>query len=59
MLCPYLFEHTKVIQQHHYEYDENSNVIDSQFITAEKYKHKECLKEQCAVYYNGKCNYKK
>lgn len=59
MLCPYLFENTKVIQQHHYEYDENSNVVDSQFVTVEQYTNKECLKEKCAVYCNDKCNYKK
>lgn len=54
MFCPYVrngYMRTTLIK-----YDENENENGSYI--AENYTNAECVKEQCGVWYDGKCNYK-
>jgi len=53
MFCPYVrngFGRATFIQ-----YDENENENGS--VIVETYTHAHCVKEECGVWYDGKCHY--
>lgn len=61
MKCPYRTSRLKHIEQtSHNLIDEETGVSKgSATIITEDYEYCDCLKEECAVYYEGKCHYGK
>lgn len=57
MKCPY---NTIMAERYQMsmEYDEAGNQTDVRYNYVKIPNRTECLKEDCAVYNNGKCNYK-
>lgn len=57
MKCPYNTIMTEGYQMS-MEYDEAGNQTNVKYAYGKVPIRTECLKEDCAVYINGKCNYK-
>lgn len=56
MKCPYNRIENK-IEKYTYEYSPEGNMTKLNVGTIENSAFKECLKEGCAAWYNGHCNY--
>lgn len=59
MQCPYNRKTARWVKQSHNDLiSEDTGVMSGQEeILVEEYVLMDCLKEQCGVYFNGKCNY--
>lgn len=57
MVCPYLFT-VKQIYKKSYEYDDDGKTTVSTDILIEQQTPNSCKKEECAVWHDGRCQYK-
>lgn len=59
MKCPYNLSSIKHFEQTENKLlDEETGVCEGMCITfVENHKYCDCIKEECAVYYDGKCHY--
>lgn len=58
MICPYRnnFVEKQYIKR---KYNEDSaQETDTTIVTTQEFENKECIKEECAVWHDGKCNYR-
>lgn len=58
MKCPYYVISTTQVNQYTYEYDENNLNTFTQHKLLETNALMDCLKEECAVWINGRCMYR-
>lgn len=56
MKCPYTCD-TEQVNQNSYEYDEDGHNIFHEHKLIEHCTYVNCLQEECAVFYDGKCHY--
>ena len=57
MICPYLFT-VKQIYKKSYEYDDDGKTTVNTDILIEQQVPNSCGKEECAVWHDGRCQYK-
>ncbi len=58
LLCPYLEKSQTVLQMWDQNSDENQILTDGKTVTRTEYEYMECQKDNCAVFYGGRCHYK-
>ena len=59
MKCPYNYISTKCFEQTSNKINEETGACEGSCTTVvENYTYCECAKEECAVYYDGKCHFK-
>ena len=58
MKCPYTIDQTAQTNVNQYEYNENGACILHRHILIEQHDLMDCLKEECAAWKNGRCEYR-
>jgi len=57
MKCPYIIAKTQTVNQEHYEYDEDGQLVVVSRIENILSDMAECCEKDCAVWKNGECMY--
>lgn len=57
MKCPYSVD-TEQVNQHRYEYNDDSLCVFSEHKLIEHSEFNECFRDECAAFIDGKCTYK-
>lgn len=58
MKCPYAIDQTVQINVNCYEYNENGNCVKHRQKLVEQHGLMDCLKENCAAWRDGHCEYR-
>jgi hypothetical protein len=54
MKCPYIIK-TRIVQQSVYDYFDDGTVSAEQLVQDTEEGHTDCIKEECAMWEDGKC----